>query len=223
MVTGGAGLIFWAFHFRPGHFGRWEITLFSAGFAGAGRAITSGYRFLISNHLRSAQFSFKGRASRTSPPFQESTTMASLAEAAHAFTSLPVANPTPADVRAGLLANPGFGTQFTDHMVVIEYTEGRAGTMPPSARASPSRSIRRPACCITRRKSSRAEGLRPPRWLDRAVPARGQCRALQRQRPAPGHADLPEELFVEAVKQIVRADRDWIRRRKAPRSICAPS
>jgi hypothetical protein len=35
--------------------------------------------------------------------------------------------------------------------------------------------------------------------------------------------DLPEELFVEAVKQIVRADRDWIRRRKAPRSICAPS
>jgi hypothetical protein len=38
-----------------------------------------------------------------------------------------VAHPSPVadDVRAGLIADPGFGKVFTDHMVTIKYTEGQ--------------------------------------------------------------------------------------------------
>ena len=34
-------------------------------------------------------------------------------------------NPTSAEKRAELLANPGFGKIFTDYMVTIHYTEGQ--------------------------------------------------------------------------------------------------
>ena len=51
--------------------------------------------------------------------------MATLADPDIQFTRLPHPAPTPADVRAAVLANPGFGTNFSDHMVSIEWTEGR--------------------------------------------------------------------------------------------------
>src|SRR5690349_25173450 len=34
-------------------------------------------------------------------------------------------NPVPAAERAALLANPGFGRVFTDHMVTIRFAEGK--------------------------------------------------------------------------------------------------
>ena len=35
---------------------------------------------------------------------------------------------------AEILANPGFGTHFTDHMFTVEWTPERAGTTPGSRR-----------------------------------------------------------------------------------------
>src|SRR5258707_2754935 len=45
-------------------------------------------------------------------------------------TSLPFVHeqhpaPTPPDKRAEILRDPGFGRVFTDHMVIIQYTEGK--------------------------------------------------------------------------------------------------
>jgi len=40
------------------------------------------------------------------------------------FAHIPNAAPVAAAQRASLLENPGFGTLFTDHMAVIEYTQG---------------------------------------------------------------------------------------------------
>ncbi|HMO69270.1 MAG TPA: branched chain amino acid aminotransferase, partial [Novosphingobium sp.] len=51
--------------------------------------------------------------------------MATVAADALAFTRLPHPAPTPVDQRAAVLANPGFGTNFSDHMVTIDWTEGR--------------------------------------------------------------------------------------------------
>ena len=51
--------------------------------------------------------------------------MASLAEPTPALLSFTrTANPAPrsAEARAAVLADPGFGTQFTDHMVTIDWT-----------------------------------------------------------------------------------------------------
>src|ERR1700759_2162902 len=41
-----------------------------------------------------------------------------------AFTVERNPNPTPADERAKILAAPGFGNYFTDHMVRIDYRDG---------------------------------------------------------------------------------------------------
>ena len=38
---------------------------------------------------------------------------------------LPHPSPVADDVRAGLIADPGFGKVFTDHMVTIKYSEGQ--------------------------------------------------------------------------------------------------
>jgi branched-chain amino acid aminotransferase len=41
------------------------------------------------------------------------------------LTRLPHDHLVPADERARLIADPGFGKTFTDHMVTIRYTEGK--------------------------------------------------------------------------------------------------
>ena len=47
------------------------------------------------------------------------------------FTRLPHPSPTPAETRDALIADPGFGTVFTDHMVVIDYDEAAGGWQTP--------------------------------------------------------------------------------------------
>ena len=37
----------------------------------------------------------------------------------------PTTEPLSAEERAAILADPKFGQYFTDHMVTVEYTEGR--------------------------------------------------------------------------------------------------
>ena len=49
--------------------------------------------------------------------------MATVADPQIQFTRRPHPAPTPPDVRAQVLANPGFGTNFSDHMVSIEWDE----------------------------------------------------------------------------------------------------
>ena len=51
--------------------------------------------------------------------------MASVADRAIEFTHLPHPSPTAPDKRAAVLADPGFGSAFSDHMVTIEWSEGR--------------------------------------------------------------------------------------------------
>ena len=66
-------------------------------------------------------------------------------------------NPAPVSAadRAALLANPGFGRVFTDHMVTIRYAEGKGWYDARLRRARRSRWTRPLRCCTTRRRSSR--------------------------------------------------------------------
>ena len=75
------------------------------------------------------------------------------------FTVSRAANPATDAEREAILADPGFGKYFTDHMVSIDYADGRVGTTPGSSRTARSSWIRRRSCCITHRKCSR--GSRP--------------------------------------------------------------
>ena len=61
----------------------------------------------------------------------------------------PSAHPLPAAEREAILANPGFGRHFTDHMVTIKWTEGRGwhdGQLVPYAPISldPATTVLRP-------------------------------------------------------------------------------
>ena len=53
-------------------------------------------------------------------------------------------------------SNLGFGKKFTDHMFVMDYTEGRAGMTPASSPMARGRWTRLPPCSTTHRKFLRA-------------------------------------------------------------------
>ena len=67
-------------------------------------------------------------------------------------------DPRPDAEREAVLANPGFGTTFTDHMVTGHVdARARGGTRASVTAYGPlSRSCRRRRCCTTPRRSSRA-------------------------------------------------------------------
>ena len=128
-----------------------------------------------------------------------------------AFTRLPHPAPTPADVRAAVLANPGFGTNFTDHMVTIDWTE-EAGWH--NAQIGPRGPIALdPAASVLHYAQEIFEGLKAYQQPDgglalfrpEANAARFNASAARLAMPA-----LPEETFVESVRLLVEAERDWV-------------
>jgi branched-chain amino acid aminotransferase len=127
------------------------------------------------------------------------------------ITHLPHPAPTPADVREAVLANPGFGTNFTDHMVVIEWTEGKGwhdATIGPRGPIPLD-----PAASVLHYAQEIFEGLKAYKQADGAIALfRPEANAARFNQSATRLAmpTIPEDLFVEAIKQIVLADKDWI-------------
>jgi branched-chain amino acid aminotransferase len=126
------------------------------------------------------------------------------------FTRLPHPAATPADVRAKILANPGFGTNFSDHMVVIEWSEGRGWH---DATVGPRQPIALdPAAAVLHYAQEIFEGLKAYRQAGGGVALfRPEANAARFNRSAERLAmpALPEATFIEAVHQLVAADRDW--------------
>ncbi len=136
--------------------------------------------------------------------------MATLADPQLKFTALPHTAPASPKARAEVLGNPGFGTSFSDHMVSIDWTEGRGWH---DATIGPRRPITLdPACAVLHYAQEIFEGLKAYRQADGGIalfrPHANAARfnASARRLAMP---ELPEELFVESVRQIVSADRDW--------------
>ncbi|KAB0677213.1 branched-chain amino acid aminotransferase [Aureimonas leprariae] len=128
-----------------------------------------------------------------------------------AFERRPHANLVPANERAEQLANPGFGRVFTDHMVTIRYKEGvgwhEAAVQPRVALTLD------PATAVLHYAQEIFEGMKAYRTPEGGAAlfrpfanAERFARSADRMAMAP----LPERLFVEAVRQLVKADRDWI-------------
>ena len=137
--------------------------------------------------------------------------MATLADAGLTFTSLPHPSPTGADQRAAILANPGFGTNFSDHMVVIEWTEGQGWH---DAVIGPRQPIALdPAASVLHYAQEIFEGLKAYKQTDGSIALfRPEANAARFNRSAERLAmpELPEALFVESIERLVQADRDWI-------------
>jgi len=128
------------------------------------------------------------------------------------FEHIPHAAPVPSATRDEALANPGFGTLFTDHMVVIDYHADKGGWH--SARVCPREPIALdPAAAVLHYAQEIFEGMKAYRQEDGGVALfRPEANARRFNASAKRMAmpQLPEELFIESIRRLISVDRDWI-------------
>ena len=123
----------------------------------------------------------------------------------------PAAEPVPAEERDRLLIDPGFGRVFTDHMAIIEYDEEQGWH---DARITARHSFTLdPASPVLHYAQEIFEGLKAYRRPDGSVGlfrpdanARRFAKSAIRMAMPP----LPEDMFLDSVRSLVRADRDWV-------------
>ena len=127
------------------------------------------------------------------------------------FVHTPHPSPLPADKRAELLKNPGFGRVFTDHMVTIRYNESTGWH---DARVEPRAPIPMdPAAAVLHYAQEVFEGLKAYRTADGGAtlfrPIEN-ARRFQKSAERLAMPSLPEELFIESCDRLVSIDRAWI-------------
>ncbi len=120
-------------------------------------------------------------------------------------------NPVGAADRTALLADLGFGKVFTDHMVVIRYTADRGWH---DARVQPRGPIQLdPACAVLHYAQEIFEGLKAYRLPDGGAAlfrAEANARRFAESAERMAMPPIPDALFLESIRALVRADRDWI-------------
>jgi branched-chain amino acid aminotransferase len=122
-------------------------------------------------------------------------------------------NPAPvaAAEREALLANPGFGRIFTDHMVTIRYAEGKGWYEPRVEARAPIPMD--PATAVLHYAQEIFEGLKAYTMPDGGVamfrPDANAARFVESARRMAMPA-MPEATFLESLRQIITIDRQWI-------------
>lgn len=126
------------------------------------------------------------------------------------FSSIPHPAPVPGETRQQALADPGFGTLFSDHMVSIDWEEGKGwhnATVGPREPLSLD-----PATAVFHYAQEIFEGLKAYKQADGGI---ALFRPEENARRFNASADrlampnLPEDLFLESIRQLVKADRNW--------------
>ncbi|TWG25471.1 branched-chain amino acid aminotransferase [Actinoplanes teichomyceticus] len=123
--------------------------------------------------------------------------------------------PNPAPVgdadRAAMLANPGFGRIFTDHMVTVRYADGKGWYEPRVEARAPIPMD--PASAVLHYAQEIFEGLKAYTLPDGGVAmfrpdanaARFVASAQRMAMPS-----LPEEIFLKSLHELISIDRAWI-------------
>ena len=135
----------------------------------------------------------------------------SMSTADSLFTLEPNQAPVAPEERAKLLVDPGFGKVFTDHMAIAQYDEGIGWH---DAKITARRTIdMNPASSVLHYAQEIFEGLKAyARPGGGAALFRPEANARRFQASARRLAmpELPEELFLDSVRQLVRTDIGWI-------------
>jgi branched-chain amino acid aminotransferase len=120
-------------------------------------------------------------------------------------------NPVTGEQRELLLANPGWGRVFTDHMVTLRYSEDRGWQ---DWRIEPRKALDLdPATTVLHYALEIFEGMKAYRLPDGGATLfrpRANARRFRNSAERLAMADLPEDLFVESVRALVCIDREWI-------------
>ncbi|WP_375382856.1 branched-chain amino acid aminotransferase [uncultured Sphingomonas sp.] len=127
------------------------------------------------------------------------------------FAFEPHASPVLASERDARLVEPGFGQVFTDHMAVVHYSTER-GWHEPAIRARAPLSMD-PASAVLHYAQEIFEGLKAYRLGDGGVAlfrADANARRFRDSARRLAMPELPEELFLESCRSLVRTDADWI-------------
>ncbi|MQA78645.1 MAG: branched-chain amino acid aminotransferase [Streptosporangiales bacterium] len=125
----------------------------------------------------------------------------------------PTSRPMPSAEREAVLAAPGFGQHFTDHMVVIDWEPDRGwfdGELRPYGPLQTD-----PATSVLHYAQSIFEGYKAYRQPDGSIATfRPDANGRRMQRSAQRMAlpELPVETFVAAGDALVRTDSDWVPR-----------
>src|ERR1700726_3769317 len=128
-----------------------------------------------------------------------------------AFEVRPHTDPVPVAERERVLAAPGFGEVFTDHMVTIRWSADRGwhdGRLEPYGPFTLD-----PATSVFHYAQEIFEGLKAYRTGGGEIVAfRPQANAARFNRSAARMAmpQLPPELFLQAIELLVGQDRDWV-------------
>ena len=121
------------------------------------------------------------------------------------------AEPVSAAERTAILADPGFGRYFTDHMVSVLYTHDRGWH---DAAVVPYGPIELdPSAIVLHYAQEVFEGLKAYRWADGSIVSfrpeanAARLRASARRLAIP---ELPDEMFIESLRQLIAVDHEWV-------------
>lgn len=127
------------------------------------------------------------------------------------FTTTRNDAPVPAAEREQILANPGFGSHFTDHMVTATWTKGEGwhdGQVRPFGPLQVS-----PAAAVLHYAQEVFEGMKAYRHADGSVwtfrPDRNAAR-MSRSCERLALPQITEEDFVAAIRALVEVDQAWV-------------
>jgi len=123
----------------------------------------------------------------------------------------PTDRPVSDDRLAEILANPGFGLHFTDHMFVVEWTPEQGWH---DARVTPYAPLSvDPATAVLHYAQEIFEGMKAYRHADGSVwtfrPEENAARMVRSARRL-ALPELPVEDFIASVDALVRADQRWV-------------
>lgn len=128
------------------------------------------------------------------------------------FEHLPHPAPVPAETRDAILQNPGFGTTFTDHMVVIDFDAEKGGWH--KAVIGPRGPISLdPAAAVLHYAQEIFEGMKAYKQPDDSLALfRPEANAQRFNDSARRMAmpELPEDLFLESIRQLLTVDKSWV-------------
>lgn len=131
------------------------------------------------------------------------------------FTQTRSTSPKTVQERDAILANPGFGDHFTDHTAVVDYSADLTGNGGwTNARLEPYGPISLdPSAAVLHYGQEIFEGLKAYRHADGSIwtfRADKNAERLNRSARRLALPELPPEVFIEALRQVVGADKDWV-------------
>ena len=128
-----------------------------------------------------------------------------------AFTVEPSSHAVSDEHRAAILANPGFGKSFTDHMVLATWTRGQGWHDAKVTAYGPLQLL--PSAAVLHYAQEIFEGLKAYRQVDGSIATfRPEANARRFQRSAARLAmpELPEELFLASIEALVDQDQAYV-------------